>query len=185
MNDDRQARILAALRDLFETIASEVRSNPAFAGKVMASLTGTPAVPQAQAPSAMSALRGASTAAATQARPMSPVPGLLGALPATPQPAPPPGAPKDSKANMLLHNVTFDPLECHIEAALLGGREQEARLFLSKLDRWQLEEVVKAQRLPGTRNLQKAIFEGDTASAVDAIMSSAFERIRSRLSSAR
>jgi hypothetical protein len=181
MNEDRQARILAALRELFETVAGEVRSNPAFASKVHAALTGTP---QGPAQSAMTALRGASAAAA-QARPMSPVPGMLGALPAAAQPAPPPGAPKDPKANMLLHNVTFDPLECHIEAALLGGREQEARLFLSKLDRWQLEEVVKAQRLPGTRNLQKAIFEGDTASAVDAIMSSAFERIRSRLSSAR
>ena len=95
-------------------------------------------------------------------------------------------AAKDAaKANKLLHNISFDPLECHIEAALLGGREQEARNFLNKLDRWQLEEVVKAQRLPGTRNLQKAIYEGDTPSAVEAIVGSAFERIRSRLSTAR
>ncbi len=180
MNDDRQARILAALRELFEAIAEEVRSNPAFAGKVQACLTGTPVAPPT--PSAMSALRSASAAA--PGRPVSPVPPAAAPAAAL-QPALPPGAPKDSKANMLLHNVTFDPLECHIEAALLSGREQEARLFLSRLDRWQLEEVVKAQRLPGTRNLQKAIFEGDTPTAVDAIMSSAFERIRSRLSSAR
>jgi hypothetical protein len=180
MNDDRQARILAALRDLFEAIAVEVRSNPSVAGKVQAALTGAPAAPPVPPPqSAMNALRGASSAA--QARPVSPV---LAAIPAT-MPLPPAAGPKDAKANSLLQNVTFDPLECHIEAALLSGREQEARLFLSKLDRWQLEEVVKAQRLPGTRNLQKAIFEGDTASAVDAIMSSAFERIRSRLSTAR
>jgi hypothetical protein len=86
---------------------------------------------------------------------------------------------------MLLQNVTFDPLECHVEAALLSGREQEARSFLCKLDRWQLEEVVKAQRLPGSRNLQKAIYEGDTTSAVEAIVSGAFERIRGRLSTAR
>jgi hypothetical protein len=110
----------------------------------------------------------------------------------TPSAPPPPPAPspaqaaKDAnKANKMLHNISFDPLECHIEGALLGGREQEARDFLSKLDRWQLEEVVKAQRLPGTRNLQKAIYEGDTATAVEAIVGSARERIRSRLSTAR
>jgi hypothetical protein len=187
MNDDRQARIIAALRDLFDAIAIEVRSNPAFAGKVQAALLGTaaappavPAQPAGPAQSAMNALRGASTAAAP-ARPVSPV---LAAIPAA-MPLPPPGSKDPKLNNSLLQNVTFDPLECHIEAALLSGREHEARLFLSKLDRWQLEEVVKAQRLPGTRNLQKAIFEGDTASAVDAIMSSAFERIRSRLSTAR
>ena len=34
MSDDRQARILAALRELFDAIAEEVRANPSFAGKV-------------------------------------------------------------------------------------------------------------------------------------------------------
>ena len=156
MNEDRQARILAALRELFDAIAEEVRSNPSFAGKVQASLANAAGV-------------------------MNPPRNLP-----VPVAAPPAAAAKDSgKANKLLHNITFDPLECHIEAALLGGREQEARVFLSKLDRWQLEEVVKAQRLPGTKNLQKAIFEGDSASAVEAIVGSAFERIRSRLSTAR
>ncbi len=158
MNDDRQAGILAALRDLFDAIAEEVRSNPSFAGKVQASL-------------------------ANAAEKLSPPRNTAVTVAAPPAPA---GTPKDSgKAHKLLHNISFDPLECHIEAALLGGREQEARSFLAKLDRWQLEEVVKAQRLPGTRNLQKAIFEGDTASAVEAIVGSAFERIRSRLSTAR
>jgi hypothetical protein len=93
------------------------------------------------------------------------------------------GAP--SASNKLLHNVTFDPLECHIEAALITGREQEARAFLGKLDRAQLEEVVKAQRLPGAKGLQKTIFETDSASAVDAIVGSAAERVRNRLSAAR
>jgi hypothetical protein len=187
MNEDRQARILAALRDLFEAIAEEVRSNPGFAGKVQAALANSkaaaqPPKAQAQPQSAMSVLRGASSATPPPPPPASPVLAVIPANLAAPLPA----AAKDAnKANKLLHNVTFDPFECHIEAALLSGREQEARLFLSKLDRWQLEEVVKAQRLPGTRALQSAIFEGDTASAVDAIMSSAFERIRSRLSTVR
>ena len=193
MSDDRQTKILAALRDLFDAIAQEVRANPSFAGKIQASLanaaglakaTGIPG-PAAQTPGA-------------QALPAQPPvmlnPGVMSVLrnlPASPPP-PPPSVPaayqaaKDAaKANTLLNNISFDPLECHIEAALLGGREQEARSFLNKLDRWQLEEVVKAQRLPGTRNLQKAIYEGDTPSAVEAIVGSAFERIRSRLSTAR
>ncbi len=38
MNDERQTKILAALRDLFDAIAEEVRTNPSFAGKVQASL---------------------------------------------------------------------------------------------------------------------------------------------------
>jgi hypothetical protein len=85
----------------------------------------------------------------------------------------------------MLHNVTFDPLECHIEAALLNGREQEARAFLGKLDRVQLEEVVRAQRLPGAKMLQKAILEApDPASVVDAIVISATEKVRSRYSAA-
>ncbi len=58
-------------------------------------------------------------------------------------------------AHPMLHNITFDPLECQIEAALLNGREQEARNFLGKLDRVQLEAVVKAQRLPGAKSLQR------------------------------
>lgn len=97
-----------------------------------------------------------------------------------------PAAPSDSgKAHTMLHHVTFDPLECHIEAALISGREEEARAFLGKLDRGQLEEVVKVQRLPGAKSLQMAILQGDAASAVDAIVGSAAERVRSRLSAAR
>ena len=160
MNEDRQARILAALRELFDAIAEEVRSNPSFAGKVQASLANAAGV-------------------------INPPRNLPVPVAAPSAAAPAPAAKDSGKANKLLHNITFDPLECHIEAALLGGREQEARAFLSKLDRWQLEEVVKAQRLPGTKNLQKAIIEGDSASAVEAIVGSAFARIRSRLSTAR
>lgn len=144
MSEDRQARILASLRVLFEAIAEEARANAAFAGKVEATLA------KAGAPSGR---------------------GRNGSAP--------------SASNKLLHNVTFDPLECHIEAALITGREQEARAFLGKLDRAQLEEVVKAQRLPGARGLQRTIFEADSASAVDAIVGSAAERVRNRLSAAR
>lgn len=142
MSEDRETRILATLRELFEAIAAEARGNPSFAGKVEASLANV---------------------AGTRGKNM---------------PAP-------AASNKLLHNVTFDPLECHIEAALLTGREQEARAFLGKLDRVQLEQVVKAQRLPAAKNLQKTIFETDTASAVDAIVGSAAERVRNRLSAAR
>ena len=38
MSEERQARILASLRELFEAIAAEARGNPSFAGKVEASL---------------------------------------------------------------------------------------------------------------------------------------------------
>jgi hypothetical protein len=100
-------------------------------------------------------------------------------------PALPASRPKEkSEAHKMLHNITFDPLECHIESALLGGREEEARAFLGKLDRGQLDEVVKAQRLPGAKSLSEKILETDTATAVDAIVGSAAERVRSRLSAA-
>ncbi len=88
------------------------------------------------------------------------------------------------EAHPMLHNITFDPLECQIEAALLNGREQEARAFLGKLDRVQLEQVVRAQRLPGARSLQRKIHDVDSASAVDAIVGSAAEKVRSRYSAA-
>jgi hypothetical protein len=192
MSDDRQTRILAALRDLFDAIAQEVRANPSFAGKIEASLANAAGLAK------VTGVQGPAAPLGSQALPAQPPvmlnPGVMSVLrnlPASPPP-PPPSVPaayqaaKDAaKANTLLNNISFDPLECHIEAALLGGREQEARSFLNKLDRWQLEEVVKAQRLPGTRNLQKAIYEGDTPSAVEAIVGSAFERIRNRLSTAR
>jgi hypothetical protein len=193
MSDDRQTKILAALRDLFDAIAQEVRANPSFAGKIQASLANAAGLAKTtRAPGPAAQTPGAQALPAQPPVTLNPgVMSVLRNLPASPPP-PPPSVPaayqaaKDAaKANTLLHNISFDPLECHIEAALLGGREQEARNFLSKLDRWQLEEVVKAQRLPGTRNLQKAIYEGDTPSAVEAIVGSAFERIRSRLSTAR
>lgn len=144
MSEERQARILASLRVLFEAIAEEARANATFAGKVEASFAN------AAAPS-------------NKTRTVAP----------------------PSGANKLLRNVTFDPLECHIEAALLSGREQEARAFLGKLNRAQLDEVVRAQRLPGAKGLQKTIFEADTASAVDSIVASAAERVRNRLLAAR
>ncbi|MBI4724856.1 MAG: hypothetical protein HY765_07720 [Rhodomicrobium sp.] len=75
-------------------------------------------------------------------------------------------------------------LRGHIEAALLNGREQEARAFLGKLNSAQLEAVVKAQRLPGAKGLQKTIQEADAESVVDAILGSAAERVRNRLSAA-
>jgi hypothetical protein len=94
-------------------------------------------------------------------------------------------APKEvGDAHPMLHNITFDPLECQIEAALLNGREQEARNFLGKLDRVQLEAVVKAQRLPGAKSLQRKIQEADPSLAVEAIVGSAAERVRNRFSAA-
>jgi hypothetical protein len=101
--------------------------------------------------------------------------------PSAPRPKPADGG----KSHTILQNVTFDPLECHIEAALISGREQEARDFLGKLDRAQLDEVVKVQRLPGSRGLLQTIADKDAATAVDAIVGSAAERVRSRFSAAR
>jgi hypothetical protein len=149
MSEDREAKILAGLRALFEAIAVEARDNPGFAGKVEATL--------AQAGT-------------------SPARSLLG---------PAALAKERAKPHSLLHHVTFDPLECLIEAALINGREQEARAFLGKLDQAQLEEVVRAQRLPGAKSLRQKIAEAGTAAAVEAIVGSAAERVRSRLSVAR
>ena len=148
---DTAIRVLTRLRALFEVIAEEAHSNPAFARKLEAALGGAPE---------MSSMGGASKLT----------------RPAT----------KEAGAgHAMLHNITFDPLECHIEAALLNGREHEARAFLGKLDRAQLEAVIRAQRLPGAKNLQKTIHEDDPAAAVDAIVGSAAERLRSRHSAAR
>jgi hypothetical protein len=101
--------------------------------------------------------------------------------PAGPQPKVTDGG----KSHTILQNVTFDPLECHIEAALIGGREQEARDFLGKLNRTQLDEVVNTQRLPGAKGLHKTISEEDAAAAIDAIVGSAAGRVRSRFSASR
>jgi hypothetical protein len=144
------------LRALFDVIAGEARANPAFARKLGASLESLSDRLGHEFPAAMSARQ-----PATASRPK-----------------------EVSDAHPMLHNITFDPLECQIEAALLNGREQEARNFLGRLDRAQLEEVVKAQRLPGAKSLQKRIQEADAASAVEAIVGSAAERVRSRFSAA-
>jgi hypothetical protein len=144
------------MRALFDVIAEEARANPAFARKLGASLENLSNGNGHEFPAAVSARR--------------------------PTPAPRPKEASD--AHPMLHNITFDPLECQIEAALLNGREQEARNFLGRLDRAQLEAVVKAQRLPGAKGLQKRIQEVDAASAVEAIVGSAAERVRSRYSAA-
>jgi hypothetical protein len=151
---DAAMRVLERLRALFEAIAEEAHANPLFAKKVEASL----------ASAAERARRDGAAAPRKLSTPVAP--------------------PKDiSEAHTMLHNITFDPLECQIEAALLSGREQEARAFLGKLDRVQLGAVVTAQRLPGARGLQKAIQDAtDPAFAVDAIVGSAAERVRSRYS---
>ncbi len=154
---DASARIQARLRALFDAIAGEARVNPAFARRLEASLERAAAQNGCEFPGTSAARR-----------PVAPV-----------------ARPKEiGDAHPMLHNITFDPLECQIEAALLSGREQEARNFLGRLDRAQLEAVVKAQRLPGAKNLQRRIQETDAASAVEAIVGSAAERVRSRYSAA-
>lgn len=149
-------KLLKRLDALVRVIAAEARVNPQFAARVEAALG-----------SLMTALAAAKT----------------GVLPSRPKAGAKP-VPKAGEANELLHAVTFDPLECHLEAALMGGREEEARAFLGKLNRAQLEEVVVAQRLPGAKTLRKVIQEGEEATAVDAIVGSAAERVRNRFSAA-
>jgi hypothetical protein len=153
---DAPAMALSRLRALFDVIATEARANPAFARKLDASLQNRSDQTPHEFPAATSARR-----APSPARPIEAV-----------------------NAHPMLHNITFDPLECQIEAALMNGREQEARNFLGRLDRAQLEQVVKAQRLPGAKSLQRRIQEADAASAVEAIVGSAAERVRSRYSAA-
>jgi hypothetical protein len=155
MIQNDSVRVIAKLRALFDVIADEARANPAFATKVETSLASVGERKQ-----------------------------KAGAQKQTDSSAAPSTKLKESEAHKMLHNVTFDPLECHIEAAILNGREQEARAFLGKLDRAQLEEVVKVQRLPGAKTLQKTIQEEDAASAVNAIVGSAAERVRNRYSAA-
>ncbi len=153
-------KLLPKLRALFAAITEEAAANPAFAAKVEAALALDEADASNQTPAAKQEKKAA---------------------------AAPTVKPKQTDAHPMLHNVTFDPLECHIEAALLNGREQEARAFLGKLDKGQLEEVVKAQRLPGAKMLQKVILEletADTAAAVDAIVVSAAAKVRNRYSAA-
>ena len=153
---DTASRVLARLRALFDAIATEADANPSFARKVETSLA----------------------AAALESR-LYEIPNTAAAR------KPLHAAEKEAgETHPMLHNITFDPLECQLEGALLNGREQEARAFLGKLDRGQLEAVVKAQRLPGAKGLQKKIEEADQASAVDAIVGSATERVRSRFSAA-
>ncbi len=148
---------LPKLRALFAAIIEEADANPAFAAKVEAALTLEESDTSAQ------------PAVSKQGKKV----------------AAQPVKPKQAEPHTMLHNVTFDPLECHIEAALLNGREQEARVFLGKLDKAQLEEVVKAQRLPGAKMLQKVILESaDHAAAVDAIVVSAAAKVRNRYSAA-
>ncbi len=147
---DAAIRVLPRLRALFEVIAEEAHSNPAFARKLEAALGG--------------ALETASVSGASKLT-----------TPATKE---------AGVGHPILHTITFDPLECHIEAALLNGREEEARAFLGKLDRAELEAVIRAQRLPGAKTLQKKLHEDDPAAAVDAIVGSAAERVRSRHSAA-
>lgn len=154
---DIAARVLARLRALIDVIAAEAHANPSFARKIETSLTGA-LEPRLYEVNAAAAAR---------------------------KPLPAPAKSKEAgETHPMLHNITFDPLECQIEAALLNGREHEARAFLVKLDRGQLEAVVKAQRLPGAKGLQKKIHEDDQASAVEAIVGSAAERVRSRFSAA-
>jgi hypothetical protein len=151
---DTAARVVARLRALFDAVATEAHANPSFARKVETSL-----------------------AAALEPR--------LCEIPNTAAARPLHAAKKEvGETHPMLHNITFDPLECQLEAALLNGLEQEARAFLGKLNRGQLEAVVKAQRLPGAKGLQKKIEEDDQASAVEAIVGSAAERVRSRFSAA-
>lgn len=92
-------------------------------------------------------------------------------------------AEKARRPHPMLQNAaqSFDPLELHLEAALMSGHEIEARAFLGRLNRAELEAVVKAQRLPGANALQKAIAEAaDPAQAVESIVRSAAQKARGR-----
>ncbi|MFT4080268.1 hypothetical protein [Rhodomicrobium sp.] len=193
MTEVQTNALILKLRVLFDTIAKEAEANPTFARKVEASLHGI--LDRAAVVSNAESI--ARRFAPSRSAPQSPPPPWAPPAPsswsppappsrATPPrsawspPAQPPRTTPDGPS--MLDGVTFDPLECHIEAAVMGGREQEARAFLGRLDRSQLEEVVKAQRLPGQRSLTQAIRDAEQASAVDAIVDSAAERVKRRFS---
>ncbi|MBT3070188.1 hypothetical protein KKP04_04800 [Rhodomicrobium sp. Az07] len=181
MSEPQTKALLLKLRALFEAIAREADANPAFARRVEASLHSildrAPAGPDAET----IASRFAPPRNAPPPPPWVPRAPSSWSPPAeSPRAAQSPRAAPDAPS--MLDGVTFDPLECHIEAAVMTGREQEARAFLGRLDRSQLEEVVKAQRLPGQRTLTQAIRDVEQASAVDAIVGSAAERVKRRFS---
>lgn len=153
MMQGQSEELLLKLRALFDAILDEAVKNPGFAQRIDAILVRE--LERDRFPSA------------------GPKPSKVPEIALSKQMQPGP--------HTMLHNVTFDPLEFHLEAALMNGREAEARAFLGKLNHAQLEEVVRAQRLPGAKTLQKTILEAaDPASAVDAIVDSAAEKVRSR-----
>jgi hypothetical protein len=101
------------------------------------------------------------------------------------QMAAPTDAARIEPKSSVITQASFDPLEVHLEAALVNGKEQEARAFLHRLSRSQLEDVVKAQRLPNSRALQKTISEAQSPSAaVDSIVESAAQKARGRVAAA-
>ncbi|ADP69348.1 hypothetical protein Rvan_0058 [Rhodomicrobium vannielii ATCC 17100] len=191
MSEAQTKALLLKLRALFDTIAKEAATNPAFARQVEASLHSIIDRAAAEANAETIARRFAPSRRASPPPPppwASPAPSYPPASPPRAVPAPSAWNPPPSLARgtpdspSMLDGVTFDPLECHIEAAVMGGREQEARAFLGRLDRSQLEEVVKAQRLPGQRSLTQAIRDAEQTSAVNAIVDSAAERVKRRFS---
>jgi len=160
MTESRAEELEAKLKGLVEAIVQEASGNPVFAKKVEAALSLRPE--HADDKSLAARLRQEIFSAARTQQASHPM--LQNAA----------------------QSQSFDPLELHLEAAIIGGMEQEARAFLGKLDRAQLEQVVKAQRLPGARALQKAIAEAqDPSTAVDAIVGSAAEKVRGRFLAAR
>jgi hypothetical protein len=155
MNESGKEKLRVQLRAFFEAIMEEADANLGFARKLAHALAGEGTEDAAADTAPQSGKKNKPAIA----KPVSP--------------APPPAS------------QSFDPLELHLEAALISGQEAEARAFLERLDRAQLEEVVKAQRLPGGKNLQRLIREAtDSACAVNAIVDSAAERVRSRYSAA-
>ena len=128
MSGERQAKILIVLHDLLDASRKKFAPIPLLpvrfrrpsqtrplphahgAGPPVRQLTTLPARPPVMLDrSVMSVLRD------------------LPASPPTPPPSPY-GRERRHQGNTLLQNITFDPLECQIEAALLGGREHEARI---------------------------------------------------------
>jgi hypothetical protein len=80
---------------------------------------------------------------------------------------------------------SFDPLQVHLEAAVIDGLEVQVREFLGKLTRPQLKEIVSAQRLPHATGLMSLIDTAETSSeAIDSIIDSVVEKVRARISAA-
>jgi hypothetical protein len=169
MNRVERDQLALKLAAVFEAVVAEVKANPVFAEKLGAIITGGEGE---QSHSGRNRMRKKSPIANPSAAPEQPA-----------------TAPLQQKAQGKIQDeghAPFDPLKVHLEAAIINGRESEARAFLTALTAEQLETVVRAQRVPQAKALQKLIQEtsgvgsNPESHVIDAILNNVAASVRGR-----